>query len=109
SNYILPRWQGERRGGPMAESKPLYELFVLGRLMSQPFHGYLLRQLLGVAIGPTRQISWGVLYPLIRRLEGGGLIESHASKAATRAPRRWRGRAPAAAVSDHRRRARTLL
>jgi DNA-binding PadR family transcriptional regulator len=64
----------------MAESKLLYELFVLGRLMSQPFHGYLLRQLLGVAIGPTRQISWGVLYPLIRRLEESGLIESHAAK-----------------------------
>lgn len=60
----------------MAEPKSLYELFILGRLMSQPFHGYLLRQLLGVAIGPTRQISWGVLYPLIRRLEESGLIES---------------------------------
>jgi len=60
----------------MADQKSLYELFILGRLMSQPFHGYLLRQLLGVAIGPTRQISWGVLYPLIRRLEENGLIES---------------------------------
>lgn len=60
----------------MADQKSLYELFILGRLMSQPFHGYLLRQLLGVAIGPTRQISWGVLYPLIRRLEESGLIES---------------------------------
>ena len=36
----------------MADQKSLYELFILGRLMSQPFHGYLLRQLLGVAIGP---------------------------------------------------------
>src|SRR5215475_2447873 len=64
------------KGASMAESKSLYELFILARLMSQPFHGYLLRQLLGVAIGPTRQISWGVLYPLIRRLEENGLIES---------------------------------
>jgi DNA-binding PadR family transcriptional regulator len=58
----------------MAEPKSLYELFILGRLMTQPFHGYLLRYMLGMAIGPTRQISWGVLYPLIRRLEEGGLI-----------------------------------
>jgi DNA-binding PadR family transcriptional regulator len=63
----------------MAELKGLYELFILGRLMSQPFHGYLLRRLLSVAIGPARQISWGVLYPLMRRLEDDGLIASVAS------------------------------
>src|SRR5579884_3535567 len=60
----------------MAELKALYELFTLTRLMSQPFHGYLLRRLLNVAIGPARQISWGVLYPLLRRLEDDGLIAS---------------------------------
>jgi len=60
----------------MAELKALYELFILGRLMAQPFHGYLLRRLLSVAIGPARQISWGVLYPLMRRLEDDGLIAS---------------------------------
>ena len=85
----------------MAESKSLYELFVLGRLMSQPFHGYLLRQLLGVAIGPTRQISWGVLYPLIRRLEEGGLIESRPATGGP-ADRQRRGRAPATHLPDHR-------
>jgi DNA-binding PadR family transcriptional regulator len=63
----------------MAELKALYELFILGCLMSQPFHGYLLRRLLSVAIGPARQISWGVLYPLMRRLEDDGLIASVAS------------------------------
>jgi len=61
-------------GGGMAETKSLYELFVLGRLMAQPFYGYLLRKILDVAIGPARKISWGVLYPLIRRLEDEGLI-----------------------------------
>jgi DNA-binding PadR family transcriptional regulator len=63
----------------MAELKALYELFILARLMSQPFHGYLLRRLLDTAIGPARQISWGVLYPLMRRLEDDGLIASVAA------------------------------
>lgn len=60
---------GHRRGST-------YELFVLGELMEQPMHGYLLREILGRLLGPFRQVSWGSLYPLIRRLEGGGLIES---------------------------------
>ena len=52
----------------------MYELFVLGELMDQPLHGYLLQSIVGKAIGPTRQMSWGALYPLIRRLEGDGYI-----------------------------------
>lgn len=52
----------------------MYELFVLGELLDQPLHGYLLRDIISLAFGPTRQISWGSLYPLIRRLEEGGFI-----------------------------------
>jgi DNA-binding PadR family transcriptional regulator len=52
----------------------LYELFVLGRLMLQPMHGYMLHAILSSAMGPMRQISWGALYPLLRRLEAEGLI-----------------------------------
>jgi DNA-binding PadR family transcriptional regulator len=52
----------------------LYELFVLGRLMLQPMHGYKLHAILTGAMGPMRQISWGALYPLLRRLETEGLI-----------------------------------
>jgi len=52
----------------------VYELFVLGELMDKPLHGYVLHAVIGKAIGPIRQMSWGALYPLIRRLEQGGLI-----------------------------------
>jgi DNA-binding PadR family transcriptional regulator len=52
----------------------MYELFVLGELMDGPHHGYSLREILSRMLGPFRQISWGVLYPLIRQLEREGLI-----------------------------------
>lgn len=52
----------------------MYELFVLGELMDGPLHGYLLHSIVSTAIGPLRQMSWGALYPLIRRLEQEGLI-----------------------------------
>ncbi|WP_211747758.1 PadR family transcriptional regulator [Paenibacillus sp. Marseille-Q4541] len=53
----------------------MYELFVLGELMDRPMHGYKLHQILSRIIGPTRQVSWGVLYPLIQRLEKDNFIE----------------------------------
>ncbi len=52
----------------------MYELFILGELMDQPLHGYLLREIINLSIGPLRQMSWGALYPLLRRLEAAGLI-----------------------------------
>ncbi len=52
----------------------MYELFVLGELMDKPLHGYRLHSTITKVIGPIRQMSWGALYPLIRRLEQGGFI-----------------------------------
>lgn len=52
----------------------MYELYILGELLGSPKHGYLLHSILQIALGPVRKISWGSLYPLIRRLEEGGLI-----------------------------------
>ncbi|WP_245815560.1 PadR family transcriptional regulator [Seinonella peptonophila] len=43
--------------------------------MGGNLHGYLLHTILNQVVGPLRKISWGVLYPLIRRLEDEGLIE----------------------------------
>lgn len=51
------------------------ELYALGELMTRPLHGYLLHNILNRTVGPIRQISWGTLYPLIRRLEKEGFIE----------------------------------
>ena len=63
-----------KSGSVTARKAPMYELFVLGELMDGPHYGYLLRDILGRLLGPFRHISWGVLYPLIRRLEREGLI-----------------------------------
>src|SRR5258706_7725123 len=64
----------------------MYELFVLGELMDGPHHGYSLREILSRMLGPFRQISWGVLYPLIRQLEREGLIlQNEESSAASEA------------------------
>lgn len=52
----------------------MYELFVLGELLDQPLHGYVLHQVVEMAIGPIRQLSWGALYPLLQRLEREDLI-----------------------------------
>jgi DNA-binding PadR family transcriptional regulator len=57
-----------------AHKRLIYELFVLGELMDGPHHGYKLREILSSLFGPFRQISWGMLYPLIRQLEREGLL-----------------------------------
>lgn len=52
----------------------MYELFILGELKDKPMHGYLLHSILSQMIGPLRQVSWGTLYSVIRRMEEDGLI-----------------------------------
>jgi DNA-binding PadR family transcriptional regulator len=52
----------------------MYELFMLSKLMHRPMHGYLLQSILNSAIGPFRKVSWGTLYPLIKKLEQAGYI-----------------------------------
>lgn len=52
----------------------IFELFVLGKLLDGPRHGYLLHQIISVAIGPLRTFNWNTLYPLIRQLEADRLI-----------------------------------
>jgi len=61
----------------------MYELFILGELMDGALHGYLLREIINLAIGPVRQMSWGGLYPLLKRLETDGLIEQTADPEAS--------------------------
>jgi DNA-binding PadR family transcriptional regulator len=58
----------------------MYELFILGKLMHRPMHGYLLQSIINAALGPFRRVSWGTLYPLLRRLEQAGLIAVEANK-----------------------------
>ncbi|SHF30630.1 DNA-binding transcriptional regulator, PadR family [Seinonella peptonophila] len=53
----------------------MYELFVLGELMSNDWHGYRLQEKLKHAAGPYRQISSGTIFPLLTRLERDQYIE----------------------------------
>lgn len=53
----------------------MYELFLLGKLMERPWHGYEFHQVLNALVGPARQVSWGTIYPLLQRLEKAGLIQ----------------------------------
>jgi DNA-binding PadR family transcriptional regulator len=51
------------------------ELAILGSLKEQPLHGYELKKRVGETVGPVWAISFGSLYPALRRLEREGAIE----------------------------------
>ncbi len=70
-----------------ARKSSIYELFVLGELMDEPHHGYQLHKILSTLLGPFRQISWGVLYPLIRQLENEELLVSNTEGASEKGDR----------------------
>jgi DNA-binding PadR family transcriptional regulator len=51
------------------------ELAILGLLKEQPLHGYELKKRLGDTLGFLWGVSYGSLYPALRRLERAGAIE----------------------------------
>jgi DNA-binding PadR family transcriptional regulator len=59
------------------------ELAVLGLLKEQPLHGYELKKRLGDTLGFLWGVSYGSLYPALRRLERDGAIEIVLEPAAT--------------------------
>lgn len=65
-----------RRMETRGTSPLVYELFVLGELVVQPTYGYQLHEQANRILGPLRSLSWGILYPLMRRLEREGLATS---------------------------------
>jgi DNA-binding PadR family transcriptional regulator len=62
------------------------ELAVLGLLKDQPLHGYELKKRLGETLGFLWGVSYGSLYPALRRLERSGAIASVASAAPAPSP-----------------------
>ncbi len=56
--------------------RDILEFAVLGVLAEGPTHGYELRKKLTEMLGPFRSLSYGTLYPTLRRLESRGAIES---------------------------------
>ena len=53
----------------------MLEMAVLGLLTEGPLHGYELRKRLGDSLGVLSGVSFGSLYPALRRLERSGAIE----------------------------------
>lgn len=53
----------------------MLELAVLGLLKEQPLHGYALRKLLTQRLGAFWRVSFGSLYPTLRKLERAGSVE----------------------------------
>lgn len=49
-------------------------LAILGMLAEQPLHGYQIRKRLGGSLGPFRALSYGSLYPCLKRMVASGLI-----------------------------------
>jgi DNA-binding PadR family transcriptional regulator len=51
------------------------ELFILGELMEEPQSGYDLRNAMQASLGSHRKVSYGVIYPMLEKLENQGYIE----------------------------------
>ena len=73
----------------------MLEFAILGLLQEDSLHGYELRKQLGVRLGGVRAVSYGSLYPALRRLTRAGLIaEASAAASGAAATGTWprRGR-----------------
>lgn len=66
----------------------MLELAILGLLKDQPLHGYELKKRLAEDLGVAGAVSFGSLYPALRRLEKTGAITAAEAEAtgATRIP-----------------------
>jgi len=52
------------------------ELAILGVLKEQPLHGYELKKRLSESLGPLSSVSFGSLYPALKRLQTAGALEA---------------------------------
>jgi DNA-binding PadR family transcriptional regulator len=53
----------------------MLELAILGLLKERPMHGYQVSRELSAQLGGLRKVSYGSLYPTLRRLEREGAVE----------------------------------
>src|SRR5215217_2868297 len=65
--------------GHMARRGDTIELAVLGLLHEGPMHGYELRKRLNLMLGWGRVLSYGSLYPALKKMLRGALIEESLS------------------------------
>jgi DNA-binding PadR family transcriptional regulator len=59
----------------VAKRHDVLEFAILGVLADGPLHGYELRKRLSAVLGPFRALSYGSLYPCLRRLQARRLID----------------------------------
>jgi DNA-binding PadR family transcriptional regulator len=59
----------------MEEKRTVLELAVLGLLKERSMHGYQLKKSLSETLGPFWQVSYGALYPALKRLRTQGAVE----------------------------------
>ncbi len=71
----------------MARRGETIELAVLGLLHEGPMHGYELRKRLNLMLGWGRVLSYGSLYPALKKMLRAELIEELAPKTVSRRPR----------------------
>ena len=71
----------------MARRGETIELAVLGLLHEGPMHGYELRKRLNLMLGWGRVLSYGSLYPALKKMLRGALIEETATTTVSRRPR----------------------
>jgi DNA-binding PadR family transcriptional regulator len=62
------------------------ELAVLGLLHERPMHGYELRKQLNVVLGWGRLLSYGSLYPALKKMSRAGWITEHVAAPETTVP-----------------------
>jgi DNA-binding PadR family transcriptional regulator len=88
----------------MKKQAGMLELPVLGLLKERSMHGYELRKQLSAMLGPFWQVSWGSLYPALRRLAKAEAVEKLAEPVAKpRRVREGKNPKPAPALSPGRR------
>lgn len=62
----------------------MYELLILGVLMSRDMSGYKLGRILGSTLVPRRELSNGVMYPMLKKLAEAGDIVLSVNENSTR-------------------------
>lgn len=78
----------------------MLELAILGLLKERPMHGYELRKQLAQRLGLFWTVSFGSLYPTLKKLERRGVVEKVADDADERPRRKQEYRITAAGEAD---------
>jgi DNA-binding PadR family transcriptional regulator len=66
----------------------MLELSTLGLLQEHPLHGYRLKQQLELFMSGCISVNFGAIYPLLKRLEAQGLIETFIEEVGNAGPSR---------------------